>query len=50
MLKLGVRWNTVNDLAVSAIVGMIWIPDEPVPMTPTRLPSKLTGCFGQSKV
>ena len=35
---------------MSAIRGMIWMPDEPVPITPTRLPVKSTGSWGQSPV
>ena len=33
-----VRWKTVTCFATFAISGMDWIPDEPVPMTPTFLP------------
>ena len=50
MLKLGVRWNTVSRAACSAITGMAWMPDEPVPMTPTRLPVKSTPSCGQAPV
>ena len=34
--KFGVRWNTVRCSACSAMSGIDWIPDEPVPTTPTR--------------
>ena len=30
--------------------GIDWTPDDPVPMTPTRLPAKLTGSCGQDDV
>ena len=34
----GVRWNTVSCAACSAISGMNWIADAPVPITATRRP------------
>jgi hypothetical protein len=40
--KFGVRWNTVSCAACSAISGIDWIADEPVPITATRLPVKST--------
>ena len=46
-LKFGVRWNTVRCPACCAITGIAWIADEPVPITPTRWPAKLTGSCGQ---
>ena len=39
--KFGVRWKTVRCAACSAISGIAWIPDDPVPMTATRLPGEL---------
>ena len=42
MEKFGVRWNTVRSAAWRAMTGMDWMPDEPVPITPTRIPSKRT--------
>ena len=50
MLKFGVRWNTTNCAACSASRGMTWMPDEPVPMTPTRWPLKSTPSCGQLPV
>jgi hypothetical protein len=47
---LGVRWNTVSRLACRAIMGITWMPEEPVPITPTRWPVKSTGCLGQLPV
>ena len=40
-LKLGVRWNTVSCAACSARSGSTWMPEEPVPITPTRLPREV---------
>ncbi|CAB4724348.1 unannotated protein [freshwater metagenome] len=48
--KLGVRWNTVSDLACDAMIGMDWMADDPVPMTATRLPVKSTPSCGQRLV
>jgi len=45
--KLGVRWNTVSWSAWLAMIGIDWIPDDPVPMTATRLPVKSTPSCGQ---
>ena len=45
-----VRWNTVRCAASLAISGIDWIPEEPVPITATRLPSKDTGSCGQRPV
>ena len=42
MLKFGVRWNTWRCRACSASRGIIWMPVEPVPITPTRLPARST--------
>ncbi|HEY1411922.1 MAG TPA: hypothetical protein VGF36_07260 [Rhodopila sp.] len=47
MLKFGVRWKTVTCSAWAAITGIDWIADDPVPMTPTRLPVKSTPACGQ---
>jgi hypothetical protein len=47
---LGVRWNTVSDPAVFATSWIVCTPVAPVPITATRLPTKLTGCFGQVAV
>ena len=41
-LKLAVRWNTVSCAASSAITGIACTAEEPVPITPTRLPAKST--------
>ncbi len=46
MLYCGVRWNTVRCSHSFAIGGIDWIPEEPVPITPTRLPAKDTGSWG----
>ena len=43
MLKLGVRWNTTSSRACFAMTGIVWMPEEPVPMTATRCPVKFTG-------
>ena len=32
------------------MIGMLWIADEPVPITPTRLPVKSTPSWGQRPV
>ena len=48
--KFGVRWKTVSSAACSAMSGIDWMPDEPVPMTPTRLPVKSTPSCGQRLV
>ena len=45
--KFGVRWNTVRCVACSAMIGIDWMPDEPVPMMPTRMPLKSTPSGGQ---
>ena len=50
MLKFAVRWKTVRSAASSAISGMAWMPDEPVPMTATRRPVKSTPSCGQCAV
>ena len=49
MLKFGVRWKTMSE-APAARYGMDWIADEPVPITPTRLPAKSTPSWGQRPV
>jgi hypothetical protein len=41
--QLGVRWNTVRCAAVLATSWIVWTPVAPVPITATRLPSKLHG-------
>ena len=48
--KFGVRWNTTSSAACWAMIGIDWMPDEPVPMTPTRLPVKSTPSWGQRLV
>ena len=48
--QFGRRWKTVRWPAVFAISVMACTPVAPVPMTATRLPSKDTGCLGQSPV
>jgi hypothetical protein len=50
MLKLGVRWNTKRCAACSAMIGIDWMADEPVPMMPTRCPLKSTPSCGQLPV
>jgi hypothetical protein len=47
MEKFGVRWNTVSSDAWLAMTGIDWMPEEPVPMTPTRMPVKSTPSCGQ---
>ena len=49
-LKFAVRWKTVKCFACRAICGIIWTPDEPVPITPTRFPEKSTPSLGQRPV
>ena len=44
--KLAVRWNTVSWGASAAISGIDWMPEEPVPITATRLPLKSTPSCG----
>ena len=48
--KFGVRWNTVSCAACSAMIGIDWMPDEPVPITATRLPVKSTPSWGHRLV
>ena len=43
-------WNTTSCLAVWAIIGIAWMPEDFVPTIPTRLPSKSTGSCGQRAV
>ena len=50
MVNCAVRWKTVRCSACSAITGMAWMPDAPVPTIPTRLPVKSTGSWGQCPV
>ena len=50
MVKFAWRWNTVKCAASCAITGIAWIADEPVPITATRMPLKLTGSWGQRPV
>ncbi len=45
--KFGVRWNTVICAAWPAMIGIDWMPDEPLPITATRLPVKSTPSWGQ---
>ena len=45
--KFGVRWKTVSCDACDAMIGIDWMPDDPVPMTATRLPVKSTPSCGQ---
>ena len=37
MVNWAVRWNTVRCPACSAITGMAWMPDAPVPIDPDPL-------------
>ncbi len=48
--KFAVRWNTYRCSATAAISGATWIPVDPVPMSPTRLPVKSTPSFGHRDV
>ena len=48
--KFGVRWNTVSCAAWSAMIGIDWMADEPVPITATRLPLRSTPSWGQRPV
>ena len=41
-----VLWKTVRCAALSAITGAAWMPVEPVPTWPTRLPLKSTPSCG----
>ncbi len=50
MLKFAVRWNTVSWRACSAITGIAWIAEDPVPITATRLPVKSTPSCGHQPV
>ena len=49
-LKFGVRWKTTSSAACSAMSGMAWMADDPVPMTATRCPVKSTPSWGQRAV
>jgi AcrR family transcriptional regulator len=48
--KFGVRWNTTVSAACSASSGIAWMPDEPVPITASRLPVRSTSSCGQCPV
>src|SRR3984957_6833729 len=48
--QFGVRWNTVTWAAVLATSWIVCTPVAPVPITATRLPSKLTGSCGRLAV
>ena len=48
--QLGVRWNTVRWPTVLAISVIACTAVAPVPMTATRLPTKLTGSCGHRPV
>ena len=50
MVNCAVRWNTVSSAACSAMTGMAWMPEAPVPITPTRWPVKSTGSRGHIPV
>ena len=45
-----VRCSTVTCAASLAISGIDWTPEEPVPITATRLPANETGSCGQRPV
>ncbi|SKT64583.1 Uncharacterised protein [Mycobacteroides abscessus subsp. abscessus] len=47
---MAVRWKTKSSLAVCAAIGTSWMPEDPVPITPTRLPAKSTPDAGQCPV
>ena len=49
-MKVAVRWNTVSSSACSAMIGIDWMADEPVPMMPTRCPLKSTPSWGHLPV
>ena len=49
-LKFAVRWNTVRCAASCAMIGMAWTAEEPVPITPTRLPATSTPSCGHRPV
>ena len=40
-LKFAVRWNTVRCAASAAMIGIACTAEEPVPITPTRLPANV---------
>jgi hypothetical protein len=48
--KFGVRWKTVTRSDSSAMRGIDWMPDDPMPMTATRLPVKSTPSWGHRPV
>ena len=48
--KVSGALKTVNVFACSAITGMDWMADDPVPITATRLPVKSTPSFGHNPV
>ena len=50
MVNWAVRWNTVSRPACSAMTGMAWMAEAPVPMTATRWPVRPTGSRGQFPV
>ena len=49
-LKFAVRWKTVSCAASAAITGIACTAEDPVPITPTRLPVKSTPSCGQRPV
>ena len=49
-LNAAVRWKTVTRSQAGAMVGMSWMPEDPVPITPTRWPLRSTPSWGQSAV
>ena len=42
MIHCGVRWNSTSSPTWLASADTIWMADEPVPITPTRLPASST--------
>ena len=50
IVKFGVRWNTVTCAASWAMTGIDWMPDDPVPITPTRCPERSTPPCGHRLV
>jgi hypothetical protein len=46
----GVRTNTFRCPTSSATVWTTWMPVAPMPTTPTRLPARSSGSFGQRPV
>ena len=50
MTNCALRWKTVTDRACRASSGSTCTPEDPVPISPTRLPASGTGSRGQLAV